>query len=26
MITRTAVIASKTGLHARPAAQFAKAA
>ncbi|MEU1204267.1 HPr family phosphocarrier protein [Nocardia sp. NPDC005825] len=26
MITRTAVIASKTGLHARPAALFAKAA
>ncbi|UGT43238.1 HPr family phosphocarrier protein [Nocardia yamanashiensis] len=26
MITRTAVVASKTGLHARPAALFAKAA
>ncbi|WP_067544932.1 HPr family phosphocarrier protein [Nocardia crassostreae] len=25
MITRTAVVASKTGLHARPAALFAKA-
>ncbi|RMI27766.1 HPr family phosphocarrier protein [Nocardia stercoris] len=26
MITRTAVVAAKTGLHARPAALFAKAA
>ncbi|MEU0545824.1 HPr family phosphocarrier protein [Nocardia sp. NPDC005978] len=26
MITRTAVVASETGLHARPAALFAKAA
>ncbi|MGV9414871.1 HPr family phosphocarrier protein [Nocardia sp. NPDC003693] len=26
MITRTATVASKTGLHARPAALFAKAA
>lgn len=26
MITRTAVVASKTGLHARPAALFAKTA
>lgn len=26
MINRTAVVASKTGLHARPAALFAKAA
>ncbi|QLY28954.1 HPr family phosphocarrier protein [Nocardia huaxiensis] len=26
MITRTAVVASRTGLHARPAALFAKAA